>query len=402
MPVTTGFDDVDNGVALDIATKFVTKEYLLNFYPDLVPAMLTPQLYLWGNNVIGQLGTNNTSNYSSPVETVSKGTNWARVSGGNQHIAAIKTDGTLWTWGRNDFGQLGDSTTSNRSSPVTTFGGGTTWKQVACGYYHSAAVKTDGTLWCWGRGDQGMLGDNTISSRSSPITTSGGGTTWKQVATGYFHTLGIKTDGTLWTWGQNQYGQLGDATVTNRYAPIQFSGSTSLWKQVAAGNSLTAALKTDGTLWTCGYNKFGELGDNTSSNRSVPTQVTGSATNWKQVSCGDVGTMAIKTDGTLWSWGHNAYGELGDNTTSSRSSPVQITGGGTNWVSSARGAFHAAAVKTDGTLWCWGRGSEGQLGNNSAAGNKSSPIPIILNVNSWRQVACGYYFTVATTESEGW
>lgn len=400
MPTTTGFRDIDNAVAIDIATKFVTKEYLLNFYPDLVPNMLTPQLFGWGGNAYGQLGVSGTG-ISSPVETVSRGTNWARVSGGYTHTAAIKTDGTLWTSGRNDYGQLGDGTSSSRSSPVTTSGGGTTWRQVACGYYHSAAVKTDGTLWCWGRGGEGQVGDNTVSSRSSPVTTSGGGTTWRQVATGFFHTLGIKTEGTLWAWGQNQFGQLGDATVSNRSAPTQVSGSTSLWKQVAAGNSYTAALKTDGTLWACGYNKFGELGDNTSSNRSVPTQVTGAATNWKQVSCGDVNTTAIKTDGTLWSWGHNAYGDLGDNTTSSRSSPVQITGGGTNWVSSARGGFHASAIKTDGTLWLWGRGTEGQLGDNAAT-NRSSPVTTIIGGNGWKQVSCGYYFTVATTESEGW
>ena len=148
-------------------------------------------LWTCGYNSYGQLGTNNTTNYSSPVTTVAGGTNWKQVSGGYQHTVAIKTDGTLWTCGYNKFGQLGTNDTTSYSSPVTTVGGGTNWKQVAGGYYHTVAIKTDGTLWTWGYNNYGTLGTNDTTYYSSPVTTVGGGTNWKQVSCGSFHTVAI-------------------------------------------------------------------------------------------------------------------------------------------------------------------------------------------------------------------
>ena len=231
---------------------------------------------------------------------------------------------TLWGWGYNAVLQLGDNTTVNRSTPVTTFAGGTNWKQVAGGYYHTAAVKTDGTLWTWGY-------RYNIDLISTPVTTFAGGTDWKQVACGSLHTAAIKTDGTLWTWGRNSNGNLGTNEAGSRYTPVTtFAGGTN-WKQVSCGGAYTAAIKTDGTLWTWGRNSNGNLGDNTTVNRSTPVTTFAGGTNWKQVSCGYHHTAAVKTDGTLWTWGYNPFGQLGDNTTSTRCTPVQTFLGGTNW-----------------------------------------------------------------------
>ena len=143
--------------------------------------------------------------------------------------------GGLWSCGRNNNGQLGDSTITGRSSPVQTIAGGTNWKQVATGYYHTAAIKTDGTLWSWGYNSEGQLGDSTLTQRSSPVQTIAGGTNWKQVATGYYHTAAIKTDGTLWSWGYNLYGGLGDSTSTNKSSPVQTIAGGTNWKQVSGG-----------------------------------------------------------------------------------------------------------------------------------------------------------------------
>ena len=152
------------------------------------------------------------------------GTNWTEVSCGlslsNSHTAAIKSDGTLWTWGKNDKGQLGNGLTTDSSTPITTFAGGTNWKQVSCGNAHTAAVKTDGTLWLWGNNYGGSLGTNDITDRSTPVTTFAGGNNWKQVSVGYYHPAAIKTDGTLWTWGNNNSGRLGDNSTTNRSTPV--------------------------------------------------------------------------------------------------------------------------------------------------------------------------------------
>ena len=265
---------------------------------------------------------------------------------GDNHTAAIKTDGTLWTWGLNLYVQLGDNTSTDRSSPVTTAGGGTNWKQVAGGQNFTAAIKTDGTLWTWGTNTNGQLGDGTSVTKSSPVTTAGGGTNWKQLACGVFYTAAIKTDGTLWTWGQNGNGQLGDNTSSVRSSPVTTVAGGTNWKQVAAGaQGHTAAIKTDGTLWTWGQNSNGTLGDNTTVRKSSPVTTAGGGTNWKQVACAFQNTAAIKTDGTLWTWGNNGYGQIGDNTTSNRSSPVTTVTGGTNWKQVACGTSYLSAIK---------------------------------------------------------
>jgi alpha-tubulin suppressor-like RCC1 family protein len=353
----------------------------------------TGSLWVWGYNAYGELGDNTTIAKSSPVQTISGGTNWKQVACGVVHVGAIKTDGTLWLWGFNSSGRLGDDTNTNTSSPVQTISAGTNWKQVAASN-HTTAIKTDGTLWLWGRNDYGQLGDNTITPKSSPIQTISGGTNWKQVACGGFHTSCIKTDGTLWLWGENFFGGLGDNTNTKRSSPIQTVAGGTIWKQVAAGQYHTAAIKTDGTLWTWGYNGFGQLGDNTSNITSSPNQTVAAGTNWKQVACGDYLTACIKTDGTLWLWGDNGFGHLGDNTQTSRSSPIQTVSGGTNWKQVAAGQYYTAAIKTDGTLWTWGRNINGQLGDNTIL-NKSSPIQTVAAGTNWKQVACAQYDTTA-------
>jgi alpha-tubulin suppressor-like RCC1 family protein len=159
-------------------------------------------LWAWGYNNYGQLGTGNITDYSSPVQTVASGLNWKTITCTTTQGSAggIKTDGTLWLWGDNQWGQLGDNTTTNRSSPVQTVAAGTNWKQVSMGRFNTGAIKTDGTLWLWGRNNNGQLGDNSTTQQNSPVQTIAGGTNWKQVSGGI---AAIKTDGTLWLWGDN-------------------------------------------------------------------------------------------------------------------------------------------------------------------------------------------------------
>ena len=263
--------------------------------PDILERYVGNQLWLWGFNFSGQLGDNSVTHRSSPVQTVAGGTNWKQVScGGYAHTAAIKTDGTLWLWGDNTYGQLGDNTTTNRSSPVQTIAAGITWKQVSAGHAHTAAIKTDGTLWLWGYNFLGQLGDNTIISKSSPVQIASGGTTWKQVNSGYYHTAGIKNDGSLWLWGDNSYGQLGDNTIISKSSPVQTISGGATWKQVACNYWYTsAAIKIDGTLWTWGYGGYGELGNNSSFNYSSPIQTVAGGTNWKQIAGGKIHLAAV-------------------------------------------------------------------------------------------------------------
>ena len=355
------------------------------------------ELYAWGTNGSGEHGDNTITNKSSPVQTGSD-VNWSKISSGNRFSHGIKTDGTLWAWGNNfnSVGSLGDGTTINRSSPVQ-IGSLGDWYQTAGGGGHALAVKTNGTLWAWGSGANGRLGNNItyLADRSSPIQI-GALTNWSQVAAGAGHSAAVKNDGTLWTWGGNYSGQIGDGTRVSRSSPVQIGALTN-WSQVGLGNgsNMTAAIKNDGTLWTWGYNGEGQVGDNTVISRSSPVQV-GALTTWAQVSAADAGVVAIKTDGTLWTWGNNSQGGVGDGTTVNKSSPVQI-GALTTWAQ-ADGSKNFVAVKTDGTLWTWGFNFAGGLGDGTTV-SRSSPVQVGA-LAGWAQVSAGTYHAHAILQGQ--
>ena len=391
----------------DINYKFTENGIVYDFYDVFVPAenFRQPTLFVWGNSNRGQLGINDTTGSNIPVTTFSGGTNWKQLSCGKNHTAAIKTDGSLWIWGHNITGQLGNnlsgggvSETQNRSTPITTFAGGNNWKQVACAEYHTSAIKTDGSLWSWGLNQFGMLGTNDTANRSAPVTTFAGGNDWKSVACGDIHVLAIKTDGSLWVWGRGADGQLGTNNTQDIRTPVTtFAGGTN-WKSIAGGVQHSAAVKTDGTLWTWGTNDFAQLGINNTANRSAPVTTFAGGNDWKSVACGRSHTIAIKTDGTLWTWGRGDDGQLGNNNTANQTTPVTTFTGGTNWKSAAGGgnftSSHTSAIKTDGSLWVWGKAANGQLGINNSA-SRSTPVTTFAGGNNWKQVSCGILHTAA-------
>ena len=364
------------------------------------------QLLNWGQNSYGQLGIQSVSDVSSPMQTVAGGYNWKYLAVGCFHVAGIKTDGTIWLTGRNSFGQLGDNTTTNRSSPVQVVGGGTNWRFLNCGGKHTAAIKTDGTLWLWGNNAYGQLGTNNITNTSSPIQTVSGGTTWRQVECGYHHSAAIKSDGTLWLWGINAYGCLGDNTRVNKSSPVQTISGGTTWRQVSCsdGNANTrfssisghtAAIKTDNTLWLWGLNNYGQLGDNSVTDKSSPVQTVAGGNDWRFVSCGERHTAAIKTDGTMWCWGLGTSGQLGNNAATNRSSPVQVVGSG-SWNDCSAGGAFTIGTKTDGTLWGFGYAQFGQLGNLDLFA-KSSPVQTSIGGTAWRQPSCALFTAAALT-----
>jgi len=364
--------------------------------PPVPPAFR--YLWTWGLNTSYQLGDGTGINRSSPVQTVAGGTNWANVSIAGLSTAGIKTDGTLWTWGYNYYGDLGTNNRTYHSSPVQTIAGGTNWSKVAVSENSKLAIKTDGTLWAWGRDEQGQLGDNASNPKSSPVQTIAGGTNWTEVSAGGYTSAAIKTDGTLWTWGANFDGKLGDNTVINKSSPVQTAAGGTTWSKIAVGGSNTmAAIKTDGTLWMWGGNYYGQLGDNTRIDKSSPVQTVAGGTSWRTVAAGVAHTVAIKSNGTLWTWGTNYNGEIGDNSASHRSSPVQTVAGGSNWANVASAGYQTtAALKTDGTLWTWGRNNFGQLGDSTTT-NRSSPVQTTAAGTTWLTVSI--YKSVAAIKS---
>ena len=294
----------------------------------------------------------------------------------------------LWGWGRNNHGQLGVNDKNNRSSPVQI--PGTTWVGGAIGRKCQYQVKTDGTLWAWGSNAYGQLMHNNRTNISSPKQVPG--TTWSGAFGKISGSFGgtatlIKTDGTMWSVGRNdEGGEIGDNANISRSSPVQIPGTT--WSKVARGQNHAFAIKTDGTLWAWGYNGTGRLGINLGSgnNRSSPTQV-GSDTTWTDVSATSKSSFGIKTDGTLWSWGHNTYGNLGQNQAHNVghcSSPKQIPG--TTWSLLARGGVNnMVAIKTDGTLWVWGNDEYGNNNNNDGDIDRSSPTQV--PGTTWHQLS---------------
>jgi alpha-tubulin suppressor-like RCC1 family protein len=353
-------------------------------------------LWMWGANTFGAVGDGTTAHRSSPVQ-IGVDTDWTELTRTTFSTAAIKTDGTLWTWGRNDFGQLGDNTLVNKSSPVQTVAGGTNWKQVSAGDSHIAAVKTDGTLWAWGNNGTGRLGLDDLVSRSSPVQV-GADTDWDEVHCGFNNTFALKTDGTLWAWGGNGGGALGLNDVANRSTPVQVAGGD--WIHVRA-NLRTAAIKADGTLWTWGDNFNGALGHGISApSRSTPTQV-GVSTNWEFVDVGENNMQATFTgpSSRLYMWGYNAFGQLGLNDVTNRSSPIQVGADG-DWSYMAADADHTLAIKMDGTLWSWGLNTSGQLGHNDVI-NRSSPVQVGA-LADWAKVVLGEHTAAIKTDSTLW
>ena len=273
---------------------------------------------------------------------------WQSIASGLTHTVALKADGTLWAWGFNGSGQLGDGTTTNRNAPVQ-IGTDTNWKFVTAGGNHSLAIKTDGTLWGWGDSLWGEVGTGTFGVDVLAPTRIGTASNWKSVAAGATFSLGVRTDGTLWAWGDNMYGQLGHGLYT-AYSPVRV-GTAVDWKSVTAGSNHTAALKTNNSLWIWGANMYGQLGNGTITDNGTPTQL-GAAGEWKAVAAGNDHTLAIKADGSLWAWGHNFRGEIGNGTETNQLSPVKI--GTSTWSTVAAGNEFSLAVNANGTLWSWG------------------------------------------------
>jgi len=316
----------------------------------------------WGDNSYGQLGLGDYTQRKTPTQ-INTETDWSLVSVGSNQVIMIKTNNTLWSFGRNEYGELGlgnAGTTTKRYTP-TQIGADSDWISCESGYHHNIALKSNKTVWTWGRNNYGgQLGDGTYTNRTTPRDI-GTDSDWAKIGSGTYHTFAIKTNNTLWSWGNNTDGALGLGPVgSNRTSPC-FVGSDSDWSQVTGGYMYTLALKTSGILWVWGRNYEGQLGlGDTGVNRLTPVQL-GTNTNWVAISSGYEHNIACDANNVIWGWGRNIRGELGLNDIDYRFTPTQI-GDNIGWIKSTLCDNDSIFLKNDGTLWSCGFNNFGQLG----------------------------------------
>ncbi|MDR2017620.1 MAG: hypothetical protein LBQ00_01870, partial [Syntrophobacterales bacterium] len=348
----------------------------------------------WGYNGHGQLGDGTTIDKTYPVQAKVKDNDGklvplsgvTAIAAGASSSSALQSDGTVWTWGYNNFGQLGDGTTTTRTTPVQLKNLSDV-TAIAAQYYNFFALKKDGTVWSWGWNQYGQLGNGTVDkpnalfAHPTPVQVKNLSDV-KAIAAGYTHCLALKKDGTVWGWGGNGLGELGDGTKIDQYTPVQvlvkddddklvpLLGVTAITTE----NHHSLALAEDNTVWAWGYNSFGQIGDGTSgtsNNRSTPVLVLGGESGKQYLSgvtamvTGEEHSLTLDKDGTMWVWGYNSYGQLGDGTTANKHTPVR---GLSDVAALGAGFWHSLALKSDCTVWTWGRNEYGQLGNGTADG----------------------------------
>ncbi len=299
---------------------------------------------------------------------------------------AAAPPGTPWTFGENSFGQLGNGTTTTRRSgaPVTGLNGVI---DLHGGREHVVALKSDGTVWTWGSNVEGQQGRGTTANTLTPTQVTSLGTNNVAVETGHNHTVVLKSNGTVWAFGLNSDGQLGDGTTTTRRSPVQVSGINDAIG-IAAGRDMSYAIRPGGQVWAWGRNVEGQMGDGTTTRRPAPVRV-GTSINFadvKMLTGGRDHAVAVKNDGSVWAWGWNAYGQIGDGTTTSRLTPVPIdingaTAGNGTSIEAAAGAHHSYALRTDGTVASWGRNYRTELGDGTST-SRTRPVNVLMGTGS--------------------
>ena len=346
-------------------------------------------VWAWGYNYYGQIGNGTDQNYYTVAGRVPGVNSAVEISAGTEASYARLTNGTIIAWGNNDFGQIGDGSTTSRKSPVT-MPNGSSAAQIAAGASHFTFLRSDGTLWSVGQNVIGQLGDGNLVQIPAPVAIPSV-TNIAKLAPGYRHTLAVRTDGTVAAWGDNASGQLGDNTTVSRGAPTTVAGLSSM-VGVASGVDHSVALRSDGTIWTWGKNDYGQLGSTTVSSALTPLQVPG-LTGVVAITSGFYHVVALKSDGSLWAWGRNTEGQVGDGTITNRFAPTRVLTGNCIGCPISAGGYRTLLLRSDGTVAGWGGNASGELGDGTQF---NRPVPVtVAGLNGVTAIAAGHWHSLA-------
>jgi alpha-tubulin suppressor-like RCC1 family protein len=366
----------------------------------------------WGRNWNGELGDGTQTNRLTPVDVSGLTSGVSQIGPGGLHTCAVTSNGGAKCWGYNSFGDLGDGTTTRRLTPVDVDGLSSGVAEVAAGYHHSCARMSQGRVKCWGRNNSGQLGNGTTSNSTTPVNVSGfSNVTFTPTPTaivvnaqkldaGANHTCVVTTGGGVKCWGANGNGELGDSTTTHRSVPVDVSNLTSGIKAISAGHNHTCAVTNGGEVKCWGSNFYGELGDGTTVQRLVPVDVTGSSTAIETVSTGTYFTCGLTTGGGVKCWGWNGNGQLGDGTTTNRQTPVDVVGLTSGVAAISVGHGHACALTNGGAVKCWGDNLLGALGDGTQT-DSATPVDVVGLASGVVALSAGNASSCAITNSGG-
>lgn len=333
-------------------------------------------VWTWGYNINASLGLGySTMSALTPVGICDGGKTFSHIfnsSGGNQ---SLTNRGQAWGWGINYNYTIGNNLNLNKDSPILVSGVGKTFCDIVLSQTHSMAIDKNGSVWCWGDNVNGQLGDNSLTTRGTPVKISGLNRTFCVIDAGSGFSVGINQRGLVFTWGGNNVGQLGDNTIVSKRTPVSILGALKTFCKIATGQLFTTAIDKNGRVWGWGGNTNGQLGDNTIVSKRTPVSILGAVKTFCQISTGDAFTLAIDKNGRVWGWGLNNQGQLGDNSTFSRLTPVSILGANKTFCKIFAGFTSSAGIDKNGTVWCWGGNTYGQLGDNSKT-SRRTPVRI--------------------------
>lgn len=329
----------------------------------------------WGYNPYGQVGDNTIDTPSVPVSVQGAAKTFCEIASGDYTTIAIDKNGRVWAWGYNFSGQLGNNSSISQRTPVSILGTTKTFCKIDGGNNHTVALEKNGRVWAWGANSVGQLGDNSTTQKCTPISILGTTKTFCQISAGASHTVGIDKNGRAWGWGNNVGGRLGNNSTTNQCTPVSVFAFARTFCKIAAGGSHTVAIEKTGIVWAWGSNSFGQLGINSNVSRLVPTSILGTAKTFCEISAGTSYTVAIDKNGKVWAWGDNQQGQLGDNSTISKLTPVSICGAAKTFCRIVATEAHTIAVDKTGKVWAWGYNTFSGLGN-AATANRSTPVAV--------------------------